>query len=576
MPDTPRPEHPRPDLTRDRWINLNGRWEFELDPGLSGVARGLPDAARLVSEIIVPFCPESRLSGVENTDFMPGVWYRRTFTVPEEWSEMRVMLRFEAVDYLTQAWVNGQHVGTHRGGYTPFGFDITSALKRGENVLMVFAQDDTRSPLQPSGKQSERYESHGCHYTRTTGIWQTVWLEAVPAAHVERLRIVPVPEAGVMRVDVHAAGAASGGEVRLHVQAEGETVADVTGRMQGGVALMGCHVPDVHLWTPEDPFLYDVAVTLTGRDGTRDEVRSYAGMRDLGIDGPALLLNGKPKFQRLVLDQGFYPEGIYTAPTDDDLRNDIEISKGLGFDGARLHMRVFERRTLYWADKLGYLVWDEFPNWGLDLRDPAALARVHEEWSEVLERDMNHPSIVGWCPFNETATSQDPDTLRAIYRATKLADPTRPCIDTSGYVHTESTDVYDCHCYEQDVQKFAERFEAMSDGGDAWYNFPENDVPWQGQPYFVSEYGGIWWNPGQAGDADWGYGERPRSAQEFIERYRGLSEALLRHPKMCGFCYTQLTDVEQEVNGLYTYDRKPKFDPAIIREINQQPAAIEA
>lgn len=575
-PSIPRPEYPRPDLVRERWLNLNGEWQFELDPGLSGIARGLANPeAKLRDRIVVPFCPESRLSGIGNTDFMRGVWYRRTFRVPEEWRGQRVVLHFGALDYLAQVWVNGKSVGWHRGGYVPFSFDITDALKRGQNVLTVFAEDDTRSPLQPSGKQSDRYESHGCHYTRTTGIWQTVWLESVPAAYVRRLRIVPILELGAVRVDVHRSPAAHGALVHVVVKADGEKVGEVKGHVVGDLASVGTHVGSVRPWLPSDPFLYDVEVTLSAPDGSLDRVTSYAGFRSLGIRGPALLLNGKPKFQRLVLDQGFYPDGIYTAPTDEDLKRDIEISLGLGFDGARLHMKVFEPRFLYWADRLGYLVWGEFPNWGIDHGNPAALARLETEWFSVLERDLNHPSIVGWCPFNETPTNQDPDTLRLMWRSTKLIDPTRPCIDTSGYVHTEETDVYDCHCYDQDPKEFAEKFEPMKQGGDVWHNFPNHDAPWKGQPFFVSEYGGVWWNPGQKDHKAWGYGDRPRSEEEFLDRYRKLTETLLLHPKMCGFCYTQLYDIEQEVNGLYTYDGKPKFDPAIIRRINQQKAAVE-
>lgn len=573
---TPRPEYPRPDLVRERWLNLNGEWQFELDPGLSGIARGLANPeAQLRDRIVVPFCPESRLSAFRSTDFMRGVWYRRTFRVPQGWKGQRVVLHFGAVDYHAQVWVNGLACGQHRGGYVPFRFDVTDSLQRGDNVLTVFADDDTRSPLQPSGKQSERYESHGCHYTRTTGIWQTVWLEPVPAPHIRRLRIVPVVELGAIRLDVFTTPEAHGGTVRVALTGDGQKVGEVTAHVVGDCASMGTYVSDLRLWSPSDPFLYDVDVTLTAPDGSLDSVTSYTGFRSLGIAGLALLLNGKPKFQRLVLDQGFYPDGIYTAPSDEDLKRDIEISLGLGFDGARLHMKVFEPQFLYWADRLGYLCWGEFPNWGIDHANPAALARLQTEWFSVLERDMNHPSIVGWCPFNETPTNQDPDTLRLIWRATKLVDPTRPCIDTSGYVHTEETDLYDCHCYDQDPKTFAEQFEPMEQGGDVWRNFPNHDAPWKGQPFFVSEYGGIWWNPGQKDDRAWGYGNRPKSEGEFLDRYRKLTETLLFHPKMCGFCYTQLYDIEQEVNGLYTYDRKPKFDPAGIRQVNGQKAAIE-
>ena len=570
----PRPEYPRPDMVRENWLNLNGQWEFERDPGRSGAERGLPEAGSLKETIVVPFCPESKLSGIGDTDFMPCVWYRRTFTVPEDWAGQAVLLHFGAVDYFTRVWINGTEVGTHRGGYTPFTFDITEELTAGENVVTVCAEDDTRDPLQPRGKQSEEYHSHGCDYTRTTGIWQTVWLEPVPKQHIKRLKIVPNLTIDGLRVDVLTTEA-DGATAELVVTAEGEQLATVSGNVVGDVAMLGAHLPNPRLWSPEDPFLYDLEVTLRCTDGSVDTITSYAGMRSLGIRGPALLLNDKPKFQRLVLDQGFYPDGIYTAPTDEDLKHDIEISQGLGFDGARLHMRVFEPRFLYWADKMGYIVWDEFPNWGLDVSNPAALARVLGEWLEIMERDMNHPSIVGWCPFNETHPGQDPDTLRLIYRTTKAIDPTRPCIDTSGYIHVGETDIYDCHNYEQDPEKLAADFAPMLEGGDIWRNITDKTAEYKGQPYFVSEYGGIWWNPDQADDKAWGYGDRPKSEEEFIERYRGLTTVLLKHPRMCALCYTQLYDIEQEVNGLYTYDRKPKFDPKVIYEINQQKAAVE-
>jgi len=306
-------------------------------------------------------------------------------------------------------------------------------------------------------------------------------------------------------------------------------------------------------------------------------VDSYFGLRSIKIDPPAVLLNGKPVFQRLVLDQGFYPNGIYTAPTDEALKNDIEISMGLGFNGGRLHEKVFEPRFLYWADKLGYLVWGEFPNWGADHSSPETLRRYMSEWMEALERDYSHPSIVGWCPFNETPRNQDPELLRRIYRITKTFDHTRPVVDTSGYVHVE-TDLYDVHDYDQNPETFAERYRPLAEGGEARRNNPEHDAPYMGQPYWVSEYGGIWWNPGQSDDEGWGYGGvdgRPKSEEDFFERYRKLTEILLNHPRMCAFCYTQLYDIEQEVNGLYYYDRQAKFDPAKLKAINSQKAAIE-
>jgi beta-galactosidase/beta-glucuronidase len=313
---------------------------------------------------------------------------------------------------------------------------------------------------------------------------------------------------------------------------------------------------------------------LVEGDRVVDRLRSYFGLRSLGVRGPALLLNGEPLFQRLVLDQGFYPDGIYTAPSDDELRADVERGMAMGFNGARMHQKVFEERFLYWADRLGYLVWDEFPNWGLDLSRPEALEVVMPQWLEVVARDASHPSVAGWCPFNETQRDQRGEILCAVYRATKALDPTRPVIDTSGYVHVE-TDLFDVHDYDQNPESFAARYAPLAQDGPAFVRFPEHSAPYQGQPYWVSEYGGIWWNPGQTDEVAWGYGERPRSESEFLARYRALTETLLNHPRMCAFCYTQLTDIEQEVNGLYTYDRRPKFAPAVIRAINTQPAAVE-
>ncbi len=575
--DIPRPEYPRPQMVRAGWLNLNGRWEFEFDPGLSGIARGLPQAERLRGEIIVPFCPESRLSGLGDVDFHPGVWYRRTFRVPANWDGQRVLLHVGACDHDAIVWVNGHEAGRHRGGYTPFTCDITARLVSGDNALVIYAADDTRSPYVLSGKQCPDYYSRACHYTRTTGLWQTVWLEPVPQTYIADVRLTPELEAGGVSVELLLGGALMRGAWQATAKLAGRAVGQLQGRFVGGRVMGWLPLEAVEPWGPGQPTLYDLELVLQPEGARPDTVQSYFGLRSVTLSDRAILLNGKPIFQRLVLDQGFYPEGIYTAPADDDLRRDIELSMALGFNGARLHQKLFDPRLLYWADRMGYLVWDEFPNWGLEIRDPKTLEVFAVQWMEALKRDYSHPSIVGWCPFNETQRDQDPEVLRAVYRLTKTADRTRPVIDTSGYQHVE-TDIYDVHNYEQDPARFAAAFAPFAQGGEPFRNRPELDAPYQGQPYFVSEYGGIWWNPGQADAKGWGYGGmtgRPQSEAAFLARYRALTETLLRHPRMCAFCYTQLTDVEQEVNGLYYYDRREKFDPALIRAINTQPAAIE-
>jgi beta-galactosidase/beta-glucuronidase len=574
---TPRPEYPRPQLARAQWLNLNGRWGFAFDPGRSGVARGLPQAERLDGEIVVPFCPESPLSGIGDIDFHPGVWYRRDFMVPPSWEGQRILLHIGAADHDTVVWVNGVEVARHSGGYTPFSADITEALRRGENLLVIACEDDTRSPWVAGGKQCPDYFSRRCHYTRTTGIWQTVWLEPAPQTYIADIRLTPDLDGARVIVEVEVGGLPAQGVLEAYAALDGVAMGQASAPCSGRWVQLTLPLHHAQAWAPGSPTLYDLRLTLDSAAGY-DVVDSYFGLRSIALAEHAILLNGAPLFQRLVLDQGYYPDGIYTAPDDEALRDDIVLSQHLGFNGARLHQKVFEPRFLYWADRLGYLVWGEFPNWGLDVSDPQALAVVLPQWLEALRRDRNHPSVVGWCPFNETQRDQDPGVLRSIYRATKLIDPTRPVIDTSGYQHVE-TDIYDVHSYEQDPAAFAALFAALAGGGEPFRNRPDLDAPYAGQPYFVSEYGGIWWNPGQQDEVGWGYGGvegRPRSADEFLARYRALTETLLNHPRICAFCYTQLYDIEQEVNGLYTYDRRPKFDPELFRRINTQPAAIES
>jgi len=573
----PRSEYPRPQLVRNEWINLNGEWEYEFDFGTSGRARGLAKAQSLDGRITLPFCPESSLSGVGYTDFIPAIWYRREVVLPDGWAGNRVFLRFQAADYTTEVWVNGVSVGRHEGGYSSFGFDVTSALRDYTNVIVVCCEDDVRGGLQARGKQSDQYDSYACLYTRTTGIWQTVWLEAVPNTFISRLKTTPNLESENVSIEVKLDGPSLGFAVEARALLDGVEVGKTCSRVSSGTAVLVVPIDpeSVKVWEPGSPVLYDLDVSLVDGDRKIDRVSSYFGLRSIDISGPAILLNGKPMFQRLVLDQGFYPDGIYTASSDDALRGDIELSQAMGFNGARLHQKVFEERFLYWADKLGYVVWGEMPDWGMNFNSSEAILRFTREWMEVIQRDYNHPSIVGWCPFNETATTVPfPNVLQPIYHLTKQYDSTRPVLDTSGYLHTGLTDVYDCHDYDQDPVTLAERFVPFAETGVPPKYFPL-EAPYMGQPYFISEYGGIWWNPGQDEEKSWGYGGRPTSEEEFIARYKGLTDILLDHPRMCGFCYTQLTNVEQEVNGLYTYDRKAKFDPAIFKAINSRKAAIE-
>ncbi|HBN83281.1 MAG TPA: beta-galactosidase [Clostridiales bacterium] len=575
----PRPEYPRPQFVRDRWTNLNGKWGFEKDCGDSGRDRRLFDARQLKDEIVVPFCPESKLSGIGHKDFMPAVWYRKEVDLVKGDQE-RFILHFGAVDYKTEVWVNGTSVGTHKGGYSSFSFDITDQVLEGKNVITVCAQDQVRSRLQPSGKQSPQYDSFGCHYTRTTGIWQTVWIEPVPDRSVRNIRIVPDIDNGKVHISGRLDGVIRDMQVEVDTAYRGHPTGSCEIPVNGNTFHMSILLSELHLWEPGCGRLYDLDIRLTENGQEVDHIKSYFGMRSVSLSDNAILINNKPVFQRLVLDQGFYPDGIYTAPTDLALEEDIMLSLNAGFNGARLHEKIFEPRFLYHADRLGYIVWEEHANWGLDISNPTGFYAFLPEWLEAMERDFNHPAIIGWCPFNETNKSQDNDIIKNVYRITKMTDPTRPVIDTSGYIHVE-TDLFDVHNYTQDVERFKASFQPLLTGeyDKVFTNF-EDVQKYRGGPYFVSEFGGTWWkeeaeNAGTDRKVSWGYGNKPTSLEEFYERYRGLVDTLLDHPKICAFCYTQLTDVEQEMNGIYTYDRKCKFDMELIRSITSRKAAIE-
>ncbi len=600
----PRNEYPRPQFVREDWLCLNGEWGFESDQGDSGINRGMLER-ELNGRITVPFCPESELSGIGNHDYYNAVWYRREATIPAEWAGKRVLLHFQAVDYDSTVWVNGVEVGRHRGGFSPFSCDLSGVAEAGDDItILVRARDDGQRP-QPRGKQAREYGPEGAIYVRTTGIWQSVWLEPVPDFHLRRSRITPDLANQTIRLEQPISGNATGLRLRA-------TLADST----GGIVTTDCSaefdlaprldlpIPDdrLQLWAVGDPHLYDLAIELVDAAGVViDRATSYAGMRGISIDGMAIKINGATVFQRLVLDQGYYPDGIMTAPSDAALIEDIELSMAAGFNGARLHQKVFEERFLYHADRLGYIVWGEFGDWGCGGDGP--LNGEHQQpgpdyitqWLECLERDYSHPSIVGWCPLNETwqtrldtITDLD-DVTRGLYLATKAMDSTRPVLDTSGYSHrVPEADVYDSHDYTQDPDAFRERHAGLAQGkpylNDATgWGMPERlvgnirwSIPWRGQPYFVSEFGGVWWNPDvKEGEDSWGYGERPIDLDEFYDRFEKLCAILLDDVNMFGYCYTQLTDILQEQNGIYRYDRSQKFDLARIRAAQQRPAAIE-
>ena len=575
----PRAEHPKPQFRRDNWMNLNGPWAFQIDQGRSGKERKLylPDV-KLEQEIIVPFCPESDLSGIGYKDFMYGVWYQKKVTLTDAQCAGKVFLHFGAVDYEATVYVNGKEAGSHKGGYVSFKVDVTEYVTPGENTITVNAVDDTRFSLYPSGKQSADFYSSGCMYTRTTGIWQTVWLEFTPKIYIKNVHMETNAEEGILFLTAYVEGT---GLFRAEASYEGKPMGTVQQENASGEVKLALQVNEIHLWEVGHGRLYDLELTFG-----EDLVHSYFGLRSLELDGYKFRLNGKSVFQRLILDQGFYPDGIYTAPSDEALQHDIDMCMDLGFNGARLHEKVFEERFLYHCDRKGYLVWGEYPNWGLNHADPLAIYSILPEWLEELERDRNHPAIVGWCPFNETwdvgGNRQFKGLLANIYRVTKAVDPSRPCIDTSGNYH-EETDIFDFHDYDQDPVTFKKNYDKLMTEGELFDRLSDGHPEWirqvyTGGPVFCSEYGGIHWAPAKSDETrmnSWGYGEDVEGMEGFKARFQGLTDALLDNHRIMGLCYTQLTDVEQEENGLYYYDRRPKFDAAWIRSVMSRKAAIE-
>jgi beta-galactosidase/beta-glucuronidase len=604
----PRSEYPRPQFAREKWMCLNGEWEFEIDHGDSGYEREVGKRV-LKDRILVPFCPEAPLSGVHNTDFMDAVWYRKVVTIPREWKGQQVLLHFGAVDYDATVWVNDVQVGRHRGGFTPFTCNLKNVAKAGEEITIVVRARDYYWTPQPRGKQAQQYGNTGCMYYRTTGIWQTVWLEPVPDVHLRRSRLTPDVANGVIVLDQPLSNNKPGFKLRATMRDEKGVACREEVRADLDLSprvYLKIPADRQRLWSTSDPHLYDITIELLDARGrVLDKAESYAGLRSVSIDGQAIKINGETVFQRLVLDQGFYRDGIMTAPTDEALKADIELSIAAGFNGARLHQKVFEERFLYWADKLGYLCWGEFADWGCRNMPPNSNTNQLDitfaaQWNEALERDYSHPCIIGWCALNETwesltdRISSLDDATWALFKAAKNMDPTRPVLDASGYSHrVMETDVYDSHDYEQDPKKFARNHAGLKRGkpftNNGWAkNSDKWSLPYDGQPYFVSEFGGIHWNPNakhlktkdewwkvaMAGES-WGYGKSPMSFEEFYERFEGLCGVLLDNPHMFGYCYTQLTDVYQEENGLYTFEREPKFDLEKLRAIQTRRAAIE-
>ncbi len=585
--------HPRPQLIRERWTDLSGPWQFAFDDGHVGLRDGWPERADVFDRIIqVPFPPDSRASGIADPAPHPVVWYRRTFADVRSDHAERLLLHFGAVDYRAQVWVNGRCVAEHEGGHTPFTVDVTGALGRGkeEHVLVVRAEDRPEDLAQPRGKQDWQPEPHRIWYHRTTGIWQPVWLEPVPAIFIAEVRWTPDLDRALLVLDLRLnAPPVRPLLLRVRLSLHGEPVAKTAVLMADSATRVAIGLDaaalvmdrDRWLWSPEHPNLVEAELALLDGDREIDAVRSYAGLRSVGVADGRFLLNGRPYYLRLALEQGYWPDSHLAAPSAEALRREVELAKALGFNGVRIHQKVEDPRFLTWCDRLGLLVWGEMAN--AYVFSPVAAERLVREWLEVLQRDVSHPCIVTWVPINESwgvpNVARDPAQqafVQGLYWLTKALDPARPVIGNDGWEHLV-TDILGIHDYAVDGATLRERYGSAEAVERTLREVQPGSHPLvlegfrrHGQPVMLTEFGGIL-NTEEAGAGAYGYGT-VRGREAFFARYADLVGAVLDSPAIAGFCYTQLTDTEQERNGLLTAERIPKLDPAVIRAINTRPS----
>jgi len=575
--EIPRPEYPQPQFQRQDWLNLNGYWEFEFDDTNKGLEENWAVGNHgFTRQILVPFCFESKRSGIGDTSFHPWIWYRRSFTIPDSWKGKRILLHFSAVDYRALVWVNGHLVGGHEGGTVPFFFDITAELKPGPNVLTVRAEDPPTDRDIPRGKQYWEPQSRGIFYTRTSGIWQTVWLEAVGESYLRKVRITPSND-GIVRFEVLIDGLQSGLELSVEIRFGNRRVANCTATVSDSRAKAVAWVNAPRLWTADSPNLYDLTFVLRHGDVVVDRVESYFGFRTVEAAGGRVQINGRSVFLKMVLDQGYWPDTILTPPSDEAIQYDIRMAKQMGFNGARKHQKVEDPRYLYWADRMGFYVSGEMAN-AYQFSDDYVI-RFVKEWAAVVERDLNHPSIIIWAPINESwgvPDLRDPrqqNHLKSLYALTKSLDATRLVIDNEGWEHLDTTDLFAIHDYAPRGERLFAIYRDLGKSGPPPRSGRPLLIPgyqYNGSPFLLSEFGGIsYLMPGtQPPPGAWGYSGVEKTANDALARLRSLYEAIAKLPAFAGLCYTQLTDVEQEINGLMTFDRKPKFDVNLLQQIN--------
>lgn len=585
-------EYPRPQFHRKDWLNLNGKWLFGFDDKNIGLKDKwyLNQEKQFGLKIEVPFVFQSELSGINQQEFHDIVWYQRDFEIPREWKDKFLYLNFGAVDYYTKVYVNGVYVGDHQGGHTPFSFNITPYLTWENEIITIYVKDPSTDEKIPRGKQYWHEEPAAIWYPRTTGIWQTVWIEPISSkASIKSVKYTPHFSDGQIEIDYEFSGNSIGKKIKTLISYDNQVIVEDIGIINEDTFRRSFYLQnnqvdrgDFHgrgwTWTPENPNLYDVTFYLIDKEQQLDKVKSYFGMREITTRDGMVLLNNRPYYQKLVLDQGYWSNGLMTAPSDQDFKKDILLAKEMGFNGCRKHQKIEDPRFLYWADKLGFLVWGECASPSVYTND--TVSYLINEWTEIIERDYNHPSIVTWVPINESwgvpeismSNVQQHFSL-AMYHLIHSLDNTRLVISNDGWEMTK-TDICSIHSYIHGDDEFSEEAnyfqKSLSNKEELLSSEPNRrrlyceGFRYNGEPILLTEFGGI--NYKKNSTSGWGYSQADNE-EDFISQFNRLITSIYNSETLFGYCYTQLTDVEQEQNGLLTYDRKPKIDISLIKEI---------
>ena len=569
----PRPDYPRPILRRDQWLNLNGSWRYAPDPNDLGLQQRWHLGHDYPLEIQVPYPVESAASGIHNDRPVLVHWYECDFDVPKDWQQ-QILLNIGAADHWTRAFVNGLEVGQHRGGYSPMSFDVTHALQAGSNRLTVRIEDGI-SWTQPRGKQAGTTK-WPIDYTTVTGIWQTVWLEPVAKLHVQAIHSEFTLATGSLMVLIEA-NCQNNAIAEVLLKRGGATIASAAKSFDHrSEAKLTLTIPDPQLWAPESPCLYDLEIRIENSAGQTDIVQSYVGLRQISTAEGRLLLNEKPLYIRGVLDQGYFPGGWYTPLDDATIRRDVELTLALGFNCARKHQKIEDPRYLYWADQLGLLVWEEMPSGRIFSNE--LVTTLTAEWLSIIRRDRQHPCIIAWVPFNESWGVWNQGTrpeqrafVDGIVNLTRALDQSRWVVGNDGWEYS-SGDLWTLHIYEGESVSLQQRLDAVIDHPGSSVNSSHKvgalaGAKVDGLPILLTECGGIGYAPGELQGDEFAYGDLPNTLEELEQRCQNVAAIISPIAKLQGFVWTQLTDVQQEINGLVYFDRTEKLSISKTRAI---------